>query len=248
MNAYDYFLQGRKVLNDPTKVTVEGNNEARLLFEKAIELDPKFSRAYVELAYLFVREYEEGWGQDPTSSLEKAEERAKQALAINDDVYGHWHLALVYGNQGEFDKSFVEYEIAHKLDPQHPDLAADMGETLIYSGEFDRAITVIKEAMNRKIPYCYWWNLGRAYYMSKRYQEAIDAIAKITDPPDDVLLITAASKAQLGNVEGARTDIAEFSKNVPDWSIAKAAERYFRNDSDRQHWLDGLRKAGLKEK
>ena len=42
--------------------------------------------------------------------------------------------------------------------------------------------------------------------------------------------------------------MAQFSKNDPEWSIAKAAERYFRRDSDRQHWLDGLRKAGLKEK
>jgi hypothetical protein len=41
--------------------------------------------------------------------------------------------------------------------------------------------------------------------------------------------------------------MAQFSKNDPVWSIAKAAERYFRNDSDRQHWLEGLRKAGLKE-
>jgi TolB-like protein/class 3 adenylate cyclase/Tfp pilus assembly protein PilF len=191
MDAYDYYLRGKEVLADPNKYTIEGNNEARLLFEKAIELDPKFSRAYADLAYVYVRDYQEGWGEDSTSSLGKAEERAKQALAINDDFDGHWNLASVYWNQGEFDKSFVEYEAARGLNPNNPDLAADMGEALIYSGESDRAITVIKEAMlhNPQIPFWYWWNLGRAYYMSKRYQEAIDAIAKITDPPDDVLTL-----------------------------------------------------------
>ena len=61
-------------------------------------------------------------------------------------------------------------------------------------------------------------------------------------------VITAASKAQLGDLEGAKSEMATFSKNDPEWSIAKAAERYFRNERDRQHWLDGLRKAGLKEK
>ena len=39
----------------------------------------------------------------------------------------------------------------------------------------------------------------------------------------------------------------KFIQNDPEWSIAKAAERYFRYDGHRQHWLDGLRKAGLKE-
>jgi adenylate cyclase len=84
--------------------------------------------------------------------------------------------------------------------------------------------------------------------MAKHYEDAIDAIAQITDPPNDVLLITAASKAQLGDLDGARSDMAKFGRNDPDWSIAKSAEYYYRNDSDRQHWLDGLRKAGLKEK
>jgi adenylate cyclase len=246
MNAYDYLVQGRKVVSDPSKLTAIGNDEARQLFEKAIELDPDFSRAYVELAYVYIREYEENWGENPSASLKKAEELAKQALAITNDVYGHWHLGIVFWNRGEFDKSFAEYETACELDPQHPDMAADLGEMLIYAGQSDKAIAVIKQAMSRKIPYCYWWNLGRAYYMTKRYQEAIDAVANIIDPPNDVRLITAASQAQLGD-SAATSTMAKFSEHDPDFSIAKAAERHFRHDSDRQHWLDGLRKAGLKE-
>ena len=250
MGAYDYYLRGIGVRDDPNKFTPEGNDELRQLFEKAIEIDPKFSRAYAELAYSYVRMYQEGWTKNPEATLKRAEELARKALELNDDFDGHWNLAIVYWNQGEFDKSFLEYNAARKLNPNNPDLATDMAEALIYAGEPDRAITQIKEAMlhNPEIPYWYWWNLGRAYYMAKRYQEAIDAIGRITDPPNDVLLITAASKAQLGNLDAARAEMAQFSKNDPEWSIGKAAERYFRYDSDRQHWLDGLRKAGLKEK
>ena len=250
MGAYDYYLRGIGVRDDPNKFTVEGNEELRQLFTKAIEIDPKFSRAYAELAYSYVREYQEGWTKKPEATLQRAEQLARQALDLNDDFDGHWNLAIVYWNQGEFDKSFFEYDTARKLNPNNPDLAADMAEALIYAGEPEKAITQIKEAMlhNPEVPYWYWWNLGRAYYMAKRYQEAIDAIGKITDPPTDVLLITAASKAQLGNLDAAKAEMAQFSKNDPEWSIAKAAARYFRHDSDRQHWLDGLRKAGLKEK
>jgi adenylate cyclase len=250
MGAYDYYLRGIGVMADPNNFTVDGNSELRQLFEKAIELDPNFSRAYAELAYSYVREYQEGWTEDPDATLKRAEELAKKALDLNDDFDGHWSLAIVYWNQGKFDKSFIEYETARKLNPNNPDLAADMAEALIYAGEPDKAITQIREAMlhNPEVPYWYWWNLARAYYMAKRYEEAIDAAGKITDPPNDVLLITAASKAQLGDLDAARAEMAQFSKNDPEWSIAKAAERYFRRDSDRQHWLNGLRKAGLKEK
>jgi adenylate cyclase len=249
MDAYDYYLKGKEVLDDPDKYTAEGISEARMLFEEAIELDPQFSRAYAELSYVYVRESQSGLSEDSTASLEKAEGLAKKALGINDDFDGRWSLAIVYWNQGEFEKSFIQYEAARNFNPNDPDLAADMAEALIYGGEPDKAIARIKEAMrhNPKIPYWYWWNLGRAYYMARQYHDAIDAIAKITDPPSDVLLITAASKAQLGDLDGAKSDMAEFSKTDPDWSIAKSAEYYYRNDSDRQHWLDGLRKAGLKE-
>ena len=83
--------------------------------------------------------------------------------------------------------------------------------------------------------------------MNKRYEDAIDEMRRIADPlPNDALLIIAASKAQLGDVDAAMTYMVQFSQNDPEWSIAKAAERYFRQDSDRQNWLDGLLKAGLK--
>ena len=124
------------------------------LFEKAIELDPQFSRAYAELSYLYVREFQNGWSGDSTASLVKAEQLAKKALAINDDFDGRWNLAIVYWNKGEFEKSFIEYEAARKFNPNNPDLAADMAEALIYGGEPEKAIAQIKEAMlrNPKIP------------------------------------------------------------------------------------------------
>ena len=92
-----------------------------------------------------------------------------------------------------------------------------------------------RSAGTPETPYWYWWNLGRAYYMAKQYKNAVDAIAKISDPPLDVLLITAASKAQLGNLEAAKSDMREFAKYDPEWSIAKSADYFYRKDSDRQH-------------
>ncbi len=250
MDAYDFYLQAKKVLNDPGKATVEGNDETRRLLEKSIELDADFSKPYGLLSYVYVREYQNAWSENRNASLKKAEEYARKELALADSFDGHWSLAIVYSNQGDFEKSLNEYTIARSLNPNDPDLLAEMGEALIYAGEIETAKAQIADAIRRNLekPWWYYWNYGRAQYMAKEYQEAIDTIAKINDPPIDVLLITAASKAQLGQIDAAKADMAKFSASDPDWSIAKSAEYYYRNDSDRQHWLDGLRKAGLKEK
>ena len=250
MDAYDNYLRAKMVLYDPNKVTKEGNSEVRALLEKATALDPKFSMPFGLLSYTYVREYQNAWSDDRANSLKKAEEFAKKELALADDFDGHWSLATVYWNQGKFDESLSEYEEATKLNPNDPDLAAEMGEAMIYGGEPAAAIEKIKGAISRnpETPYWYWWNLGRAYYMAKQYKNAVDAIAKISDPPLDVLLITAASKAQLGNLQAAKSDMDAFAKYDPEWSIAKSAEYFYRKDSDRQHWIEGLRKAGLKEK
>lgn len=71
MSAYDYYLKGKAIWADSSKVTPEGNAEARQLFEKAIELDPSYSSAYAELSYVYVRAYQNGWSDDGAASLQR---------------------------------------------------------------------------------------------------------------------------------------------------------------------------------
>jgi hypothetical protein len=42
------------------------------------------------------------------------------------------------------------------------------------------------------------WTLGMAYLEARRYQEAIDTLLKVPDPPPDVHLELAVSYAYLG--------------------------------------------------
>jgi tetratricopeptide (TPR) repeat protein len=259
MTAEDYRRLARQ-----QPLTPAGNAKAKDYYNLAIKEDPNYLPAYAELSYVFVREYQNAWGANRANSLAEAQRLADIAVVLGNDINsgwhndfrGQWYRAIVSWNQDAFTQSFDEFAAARLLitDPARAvkdtaNLDADMAEALIYYGEPNGAIALIQSAMARNpyFPYWYWWNLGRAYYMAKRFKEAIDAIGKITDPPNDVRLITAASEAQIGNTSSAQSIMAEFSKNDPDWSIVKSAAYYYRNDSDRQHWLDGLRKAGLKE-
>jgi tetratricopeptide (TPR) repeat protein len=253
MDANDYYQQGLKIIADPSKYSVKGTAEARALLMKALDLDPGLSRAKAELAYLQVRDSQNGWGTGRDQSLKQGEELANVALKASDDFEGHWSLAMVYANQGRFDESFTEYQTALTIGPRdNPglalDLRADKGEALLFGGKPQEAIKSVKEAIAGRVPYWYWWNLARAYYMAGRYQAALDAIDNIADPPNDVRLLSAASHAQLGKLDIARSIMAEFSSEDPSWTIAKSAEYNYAYDSDKEHWLDGLRMAGLTEK
>ena len=249
MNAYDIVLRGLAIVTDPQKFTREGTAEGRAYYEKAIKLDPAYGRAYAELAYTYVRDVEFGWADNPEAALDEAEALARRAIELSGEYEGHWFLAMVLYTRGQFDQSLAEYETAMRLNPNDADLAASYSEALVYGGDSARAIDLIEGAIKRnpEVPYWYWWNLAWAYYMLGRYEDAVKEIDKISEPPVEVLVVKAAAKAQSGDEKGAAADMEQFMKARPDWTVENAAALHFRDDKDRQRWLDGLRKAGLRE-
>jgi predicted Zn-dependent protease len=109
--------------------------------------------------------------------------------------------------------------------------------------------------------------MGTAYYAAHRYADAISTFegSKNSYPDDPAWL--AASYAQLGQVEQAHKVMSEFlsSAEVDSWwtNAPKSAARIerdptgflrymaymypFMDQADRDHHIDGLRKAGLPE-
>jgi len=174
---------------------------------------------------------------------------------------------MVTWHQNDFPKSFQEYEAARALisnpewiNKNTAELDADMAEALIYYGDPKRAIQLVLNAMKLYPDHAYWlhWILARGCYQVGRYQDAIDEIGKIeaAKKPNDVRLILAASYAQLAtedeaNIDEAKVDKAkeimeEFSDIEPNWTLAKSAAYPYDSASERYHWIDGLRKAGLR--
>jgi tetratricopeptide (TPR) repeat protein len=256
--ARDHCREGR---HQP--LTPEGNEKAKESYDRAMKESDKHMPAYAECSYVHLRDHQNRWTTDHEASLDEAERLADQAVALADDVNsdwhndfrGRWYRAMVYWNRGDFERSFQEFAAARALitDPDRiakdtADLDADMAEAYIYYGDPEHALALIDSAAARYPDHAYWynWNRARAYYMAKRYDDALATIRRINSPPNDVRLIEAASEAQLGNLNEARRIMAEFSKIEPDWTLQKSAEYRYGDNAARDHWLDGLRKAGLK--
>src|ERR1700674_4780388 len=80
LEAYDYFLRGIEFSFNPTK---EANEKARQMFEKAIELDPKYSDAYARLGYVQVWDVVSQWSHDP-HGLDRAIQLEQQRIALDN--------------------------------------------------------------------------------------------------------------------------------------------------------------------
>ncbi len=256
--AQDYCREGRQ-----QPLTPEGNEKAKECYEKAIKENDKYLPAYAEYSYVHLRDCQNRWTPDREASLEEAERLADIAVALSNDVTsgwhndfrGRWYRAMVYWNRGDFTTSFQEFAAARalitdpkRIDTDTADLDADMAEAYIYYGDPKQALALIDGAAARHPapPYWHGWNRARAYYMAKRYDDALATIRGMSSPPNDVRLIEAASEAQLKHLDDARRIMGEFSKIEPGWTLQKSAEYPYGDNAARDHWLDGLSKAGLK--
>ncbi len=245
MNAYEAYLKGLHLFSYQTEEALE---QCRAMFKRAAELDPSFARAWGYMAYCEVRAVLGGW-KDSEAFVE-AEALAKRAVELDSDDYAnHWDLAYVYLNSGRFDQALSEYRRAILLNPNDADLLAEMAEMLVYTGRPEEAIAQISQAMviNPRFPDWYRWNLGWAAYNAKDYDGALEQLNQMSDPPNDVRLFVAAAHAQLGDVGAAEAALGRFlDERASPYTIADVRKRgRFKHRQDEEHWLDGLRKAGL---
>jgi adenylate cyclase len=249
MVAYDYYLRGAEYFSSPTK---EANLLARQMHQRAIELDPEFAAAYALLGFSHSQEWTMGWSQAPRS-LEIAFELAQKALALDDSLpLGHAVLAEVYLWRGQHDKAIATQQEAMALSPNDAEQIAGLSGILTWAGRPLEALELVKKAMrlNPMYPIEYLWNLGHAYYLMGRHEEAIATLERIRDRVPDYLpphAYLTASYSELGREEEARAEAAELVRLSPRMSIEGWRSRLpYKDQAVTERLYASLRKAGLR--
>jgi adenylate cyclase len=247
LRAYDYLLRGQEHFYQRTR---KGSKEARIMFQKAIEIDPRYSSAYAALAWAHLDDFFYGWTMFPEKSLQRAHDIAKEALSFEEsNALAHSALGSIYLRRTQYDLAMSELQRAIELNPNDAQSQTMLGSVMLYSGRKDEAIYWKESAMrlNPRRDRGLFMTLAQAYYLNGRHEDAIIVLKKgVADQPDFVgnYIMLAAAYAQVGLTEEAKRSAATVLQLHPFFETGSYGT-VFRNPEDRTKIIDGLRKAGL---
>jgi adenylate cyclase len=253
--AYDLYLRALPAYHGQTRETYE---RAQALLREAVEVDPEYAEALGTLADSMAGSTLLGWyeswsrgvidscemaaravaaGPDNSTCLvvaafaysilaarfEEALDLANRALALHpNSVFVRNRAAGVYLVCGEPDKAIAQCEAARRMNP----LDSKKGATATFSA------------------------LAAALYFVRRFEDSIEAGRRaLAIAPWSTLAhkYVAASLGQLGRLDEARAEIADWLKYEPGASVARLRLQPFRYEWMTELYLDGLRKSGLRE-
>ena len=248
MAAYEYVLTG-KVLHH--RSTREDNTEAQRMLTRAIALDPKYAHAHAWKACVLGQCWVNNWCDDRAGTLQAVLDELEIALRLDDnDSDVHRILAAVNLIRGDYPKAQQHQERALRLNPNNDLIVVQNGELLTWFGQPLEGIEWIRKAMrlNPYHPERFWSHLGRAHYTARQYPEAVAAFSRLSRPDHTHHAFLAAARAQMGDGMAAATHVRDVLLAAPSFSIARhLATLYYRQDSDRVHFREGLVLAGLPE-
>ncbi|MGD9032466.1 MAG: tetratricopeptide repeat protein, partial [Desulfobacteraceae bacterium] len=230
----------------------DDNALARQKFEEALALDPKYAVVYSLLGYTHFFDVLYGASNSPPRSLKRAVELARKAIALNEsEPVAHRLLGAIHLLKGEHEKAISQIERAVTLNPNGADDLATLGRALFYAGEYEKGIATIKKAIRlNPFPRSYYFQfLGHAYLLTAQYEEAITALKKAIDLEPDSLFahVSLASSYGLSGHEEARAEAEEVLRINPKFSVEHFSKRLnYKNQADRERFVEGLGKAGLK--
>jgi adenylate cyclase len=170
--AYTFFLQGRELLREETEASLR---QAISLFERAIQLDPGFARAYVGMAECHLMLAESG--QDTYGgSLSNAKAQLDRALSLDRNLpEAHSCLSGLLFNLDDMPGSEAEARKALELSPSLTEPHRVLFELAALRGDQREMVKQIETAYHLDpIRPHYIWLLGIAYLYTGRDQEALE--------------------------------------------------------------------------
>ena len=229
------------------------NDEARQLFQRAIELDPNYAAAYVALAGADIDAATSGWAEFPDEEIERAMTLAQKALTLDPTTTAASRvLAGIDLFRKHYDLALGQLDRALEINPNDVETYAERGSTLVFAGRPTEALIWLQGALqfDRGHPRTSA-RLGLAYYLLGRYDEAVESCGRslARNAGRNVQILThavlAAVYAELGRVPDAESERAIVTHLSPFFDFRMFAAQ-FATQAAREHMLEGLGKAGFR--
>jgi class 3 adenylate cyclase/TolB-like protein len=256
LTEFDYYVRGH---THHMRFANDEMTRARAIYTAGLERFPDSALLRIKVAWADV--YFAGYTWASPDGAEMARVRplvseAREMLAARrksrfEEYYLHWISAYIYQIDRDFAHCVVEAKAAVALTPYDAwvrgTLAGNLAEC---GGSVDEAIEWAKESILRQPegpphdPENYSRLLAWTFYLADKCPEAT---AVIKDMKDEPLMTLAVCQVRLGMPEAARSTMAAYAKNNPEWTVKNAAA-YPMIDPLKRRWLEDIRAAGLPER
>jgi TolB-like protein/class 3 adenylate cyclase len=257
IKAYECILQAKSIRDS---FNAEDTERARDLFEKAIELDPRYARAYGYLSDTYLVDILLGLGTAGT--VKKMGELMRKAAALDrNDIAIQNMFGYAYIVEGRWENAELQFNKSLQKIVNEAEQMLWCGYGLMMIGRPEQARDIVLEAMQLDPlhPSSFEWTLGQTCFFAQCYEDVIRVLM------GEALLNSLAygclvgAYAHLGRIDEARSTLESFitarhkefsSRNivVEDDTIATLAGGYQKLWQQEAYWnvfADGLRKAGL---
>lgn len=247
LTAYDLVLRGRDIMRE---ISLKANDEARSLFERAIEIDANYAMAFAELGFTHLNDLKFGWTQWPQRAWEAAQANADQAIKLdpfNSRAYSLKAAILKYAGQLSEAERLIDKSLS--LNPNNAQSHAERCSILMFSGKSEEALGASEMAMAID-PYpradeinCPIFSL----YVTGQFEKVIELAERFplaSNEEATSLFVRAAAHAMLDQNSKSEELVAEGFSRYPFFSATNFAN-IFSSEKQRRILLEGMRKAGI---
>ncbi len=251
LDAWDLVM---RALSHYWRITREDNAAAQELLAKAVAIDPAYGKALGLLATSHIFGAHMGWA-DMAATVPVAERAAHAAVeADREDAWAHHGLAYTYLFRRRFDDALAEFELALRLNPNFAMAHAFYGVTLCYAGRWQDGDAAARRALRLSprdpLAAIYCGVAAYAQFIGRNYQASIQMARESMRQRADFVgahrVLTAAA-GMSGDAQLAASALRGLLRTQPGISLTwLTRELPMLRAEDREHYLEGFRRAGMR--
>jgi len=254
IDAWDLVIQA---LPHMWRMTTTDHQRALQMLQQAIEIDPNYAHAHALIGWIYVSMFNLDTRRPIGEFTDRALESGTRAVTLDDqDPWGHLALGLGHARRRRSELAQSHLSKSVELNPSFALGYAGLGYALAVGGQPERGLESLEQAhrLSPRDPFLALYSPTVRYmalFALERYEETVEVcrltIALHPNHAGAWRLLTV-SLGLLGRLDEAKTALEQTRKLQPDLSSAHVVNNtVYVNVADRNRFLEGLRKAGLKD-